>query len=63
MNDLLNTPDPSDFVLCLQITVIEFVYKDEIGRFGTLFGRSFIFGVHFNYFHTRFAYYEQVFLE
>ena len=27
MNDLPNTPDPSDFVLCLQITVIEFVNK------------------------------------
>ena len=27
MSDLLNTPDPSDFVLCLQITIIECVNK------------------------------------
>ena len=27
MNDLPNIPDPSNFVLCLQITVIEFVNK------------------------------------
>ena len=27
MNDLPKTPDPSDFVFCLQITAIEFVKK------------------------------------
>ena len=27
MNDLPNTPDPSVFVLCLQLTVIQFVKK------------------------------------
>ena len=29
MKDLQNTPDPSDFVLCLQITAIEFVNKGQ----------------------------------
>ena len=29
INDLLNTPDSSNFVLCLQITVIEFVNKGQ----------------------------------
>ena len=30
MNDLLSTLDPSNFTLCLQITVIEFVYKGAV---------------------------------
>ena len=29
MKDLPNTPDPSDFFLCSQITVIEFVNKGQ----------------------------------
>ena len=45
MSDLLNTPDPSNFILCLQITVIEFV---NIGR--NLKDREVIhiFGIHFS---------------